>query len=368
MAQEKLPSELEEEILFRVPPLPLTRLRTVCKRWNTLFNEKRFIRNHLARAHRQFILASKSKFCSVSVSLDDDPKIEVRELNLDIPCLESQRPKNIHHHDGLLLCSWEDNRVYVWNPLLRESRWIEPDSKQSMGIEGIAYDNTGVEYTSFKIFESQFIPKFKWSFCNFVSNNAWKDYDHRFMGIIHIFSASVFLNGTLYWVVYSSEYLDKVFIISLDCSTERSRVFCCLPCKRTSSTKAPILAVFRGDRFSLLEECNETKKIEIWVTKDKINNGDAENVDWIIFMTVSISNFPDLVGIRSYSTPSYFLEYKTLVMCSCDENGQAWIYVVRGNKLSKSRIEVGPWPLRITYIPSLVPVPQGQREEVGLQV
>ncbi|KAG7594347.1 F-box associated interaction domain [Arabidopsis thaliana x Arabidopsis arenosa] len=227
-----------------------------------------------------------------------------------------------------------------------------------MGIEGIVYDNKGVEYSSFKIFESQFIPKFKWSFCNFVSNNAWKDYDHRFMGIIHLFGASVFLNGTLYWVVSSSEYLDKMFIISLDCSTERSRVFCCLPCKRKSSTNAPVLAVFRGDRFSLLEECNETKKIEIWVTKNKINNGDPESVDWIIFMTVSISNFPDLVGIRSYSPPSYFIEYKTLVMCSCDENGQAWIYVVRGNKLSKSRIEVGPWPLHITYIPSLVPVPQ----------
>ncbi|CAH8254781.1 unnamed protein product [Arabidopsis lyrata] len=373
MAQEKLPSELEEEILFRVPPLPLTRLRTVCKRWNTLFNEKRFIRNHLARAYPQFILATKSKFCSVSVSLDDDPKIEVRELNLDIPGLESQRPKSIHHHDGLLHCSWEDNRVYVWNPLLRESRWIEPYSKQSMGIEGIAYDDKGLEHSSLKFFESQFIPKFKWStFYNFAFN-AWKEYDFktaddRFMRVINLFGLSVFLNGTLYWVASSSEYLDKIFIISLDCSTKRSAVFCCLPCKRTSFADAPILAVFREDRFSLLEQCGETRKIEIKVTKNKINNGDGESVDWIIFMTVSISNVPDLVGVRSYYPPSYFIDDKTLVMCSCDEHGQAWIYVMRGNKLSKTRIEVDRWPLQITYIPSLVPVPQGQREEVGLQV
>ncbi|KAG2309139.1 hypothetical protein Bca52824_028887 [Brassica carinata] len=85
--EEQLPLELIEEILSRVSLRSLVRFKTVCKRWNDIVDDKTFINNH--KDTFRFILKSKSKIYSLSI----DPKIVVRELTLDIPGLESQKPK-----------------------------------------------------------------------------------------------------------------------------------------------------------------------------------------------------------------------------------------------------------------------------------
>jgi len=107
------------------------------------------------------------------------------------------------------------------------------------------------------------------------------------------------------------------------------------------------------------------------VTKNKIDNRYGGDVKWMSFMEVSIPTMPDLEHPKFNSQPSYFIDDKRLVICSCDETGRAWIYVVGGNKLvSKTQLDsvVDPWPLHCTYFPSLVLVPGGQREEAELQV
>ncbi|KAL1202551.1 putative F-box protein [Cardamine amara subsp. amara] len=73
MVSRKLPSELEEEILIQVPRQSLARLRTVCKEWNTLFNDKIFVNKHLACSHPEFVLQTDSNICSISINLNDDP-------------------------------------------------------------------------------------------------------------------------------------------------------------------------------------------------------------------------------------------------------------------------------------------------------
>ncbi|KAL9281398.1 hypothetical protein AtEden1_Chr5g0119821 [Arabidopsis thaliana] len=50
-------------------------------------------------------------------------------------------------------------------------------------------------------------------------------------------------------------------------------------------------------------------------------------------MKLSNPYLPDLVD-RKYSKPSYFIEDKRRVVCSCDETGRACIYVFRENKLT----------------------------------
>ncbi|CAH8260731.1 unnamed protein product [Arabidopsis lyrata] len=381
-AQEKLPMELEEEILSRLPPLSLARFRTACKQWNTLIVDKRFIDNHLARAraHPQFILTTKSKLCSVSVNLSDAIKIEVCDLTLDhIHGLESEMtPRKIHHCDGLLLCCWNNGATAtVWNPWLRQSRWIELDTTETLTcFAGIGYDNRKPENCDYEIFASQYSYKYVWKFFNFASN-AWKEQNsNTCYSSIRGFtkganlraSSSVSLNGNLYWVA-SCIAFKNLFIICMDFSQKRFELFCNLPCKKICRFDTQVLAVFRGDRFSVLDQCNETKKIEIWVTKNKITR-DGKDVEWMKFMEMSCPNLPDLVQSRPYSRPSYFIEDKTLIVCSCDKAGQAWIYVVRENKLSTIRIDyvVDPWPSHCTCFPSLVPVPRGQGEEVELRV
>ncbi|CAH8382017.1 unnamed protein product, partial [Eruca vesicaria subsp. sativa] len=114
-----------------------------------------------------------------------------------------------------------------------------------------------------------------------------------------------------------------------------------------------VLNVFKGDWFSVLKHCHVTQKIEIWVTKNKVN---VENGDGLIPYFMQPSSFID--------------NNERLVICSCDKTGKPWIYVMGDNKLiSKVQLDsVDPWPLHCTYLPSLVPVPRGQRDEEESQV
>ncbi|KAG7583832.1 F-box associated interaction domain [Arabidopsis suecica] len=248
---KKLPWELIEEILSRVPPKSLIRFRTVSKQWNALFDDKTFITNH--KMTFRFILATES--------FDSDRK-----------------------------------------------------SKQ-----------TGDSGTSVVSVEK-----------------------------------AVSLNGTLYWVCFCDKTDPMCYrIYKFGFSSGIWESFCNLPCGRNHDGDALVLGVFRGDRFSLLKQCMVTKKIEIWVTENKINENGADVV-WMNFMTFLSPNLPDLVETVNYSEPSYFIEGKRLVVCSCDNTGHAWIYILGDNKLiSKTRIDcvVDTLPLHCTFVPSLVAVP-----------
>ncbi|KAG7582203.1 F-box-like domain superfamily [Arabidopsis suecica] len=365
--EEKLPWDLTQEILSRVPPESLVRFRTVSKQWNALFNDKTFINNH--KTTFRFILATKSKFYSVGI----DPKIVVRELTLGIPGLESQKVNSLLDCNELLLCDKKKGAV-VWNPWLRQSTWIEPGLEHTrMTFKGIGYDNN----KNYKIAATspgkEDPTKSLWKIYDFASD-AWKVLKSKSRGRrkLKIKTKSVVsLNGFLYWVGFCDKTDPLYHLNKFDFSREKSIRFCDLPCGKNHGD-ALALKIFRGDRFSLLKQCMVTKKIEIWVTENKINYENGDDVVWINFMTLSSPNLPNLFDTVSYSQPSYFIEDKRLVVCSCDETGRAWIYVLGGNKLiSKTHIDcvVDPWPTHCTFIPSLVPVPRVQGKELAtLQV
>lgn len=119
MVSRKLPSELEEEILIRVPPQSLTRFRTVCKEWNTLFNDKIFVNKHFAFGRPEFMLQTDSNICSININLNDDPTIKVHVLTLKFP--------DYHYSncDGYFFFYDKDKGGMVWNPWLRHTRWIQ---------------------------------------------------------------------------------------------------------------------------------------------------------------------------------------------------------------------------------------------------
>ncbi|KAL0740428.1 hypothetical protein Bca4012_081941 [Brassica carinata] len=355
--EEQLPWELIEEILSRVPLKSLVRLSVVCKRWNIILDDKRFINNH--KETFRFILATQSKIYSVSI----DPKIVVRELPWDTLGLEYQKPRTLGDCDEFLICNMDKGAV-VWNPWLKQSAWIGHPSSR---LEGICYNgsNRRSEVGPYKTI--------------WYSNKEWKVHDFAFgtWKNLKVISKSndsnqsekqrqtihseigVFLNGSLFWICF----LDSLYSLSnFNFSKGRFSRFCDLPCGMSHLRDALVLRIFKGDRFSLLKQCNVTKKTELWVTKNKVNVEDGRDVVWVNFMTLSIPSFPSLVPTKVYSQqPSYFIDDKRLVVCSCDETGQAWIYVFGGNKLiDKVRIDsvVDPWPLHCTYFPSLVPVPR----------
>ncbi|CAH8257638.1 unnamed protein product [Arabidopsis lyrata] len=95
------------------------------------------------------------------------------------------------------------------------------------------------------------------------------------------------------------------------------------------------LQVFRKDRFSYLHQCYETKNIEIWVTKRKIENVDGEAVEWIKFMNVSVPNSSGLKYMYVNNQRSYFIDdiSLSLVVYCWDYTGQVYIYIARLKKL-----------------------------------
>ncbi|CAN6812175.1 unnamed protein product [Brassica oleracea] len=282
-----------------------------------------------------------------------------------------------------------DKGASVWNPWLNLSSWIKADVSQPSSrfrIDGIGYDTDNYNNNNIIVKERlyQTIGSYRkdhsheawWGIHDFASEE-WEDLEvEPSQGDKEPFlltKSGVSLNGNLYWVAFYDENDPLYHLLNFIFVSKRfSDLLCYLPCGMNHPRDALVLRVFRGDRFSLLKQCHMTKKIEIWVTKNKINIEDGDDVVWMNFMTLSIPNFPGLVPNKySYSQPSYFIQYKRLVMCSCDETGKAWIYVVEENKLiSKVRMSsvVDPWPLHCTYFPSLVPVPGGRRKEAELHV
>ncbi|EOA32030.1 hypothetical protein CARUB_v10015274mg [Capsella rubella] len=369
----KLPAELEDEILYRVPPLSLARFRSVCKQWNTLYIDKRFINNHLASVRPQFIIRAVNDSKLYSIGINPDDSLEVRELNL-----EPQSPKkvklyrNLFYCDGFLLCPGLPDEVAVWNPWLRQqTKWIEP-TRNRFNLYGLGYDHgrpdKGYKILGFSYgYRGETIHP-RVSIYEFATN-AWKDCKFGLLDW-HLRSPRTVLslNGTLYWIAKRLETAE-CFIQSFDFSRERFNPFCLLPCEDNFGD-TQILEIFRGDRFSLLEQCEKTKKVKIWVTQDMIS-GDRgmELVSWRLLMKVSIPNFPRLQDhIYSSSQPSYFIDNnddKRLIVCTCDETGKPCIYVVKGDTFKKIQMgfEVDLWPYHLVYVPSLVPIPLAQENE-----
>ncbi|XP_023633071.1 putative F-box/kelch-repeat protein At1g32430 [Capsella rubella] len=355
--KEKLPWVLVEEILTRVPPTSLVRLKAVCKRWNTLFNDKTFIKNH--KKTFQFVLTTRSKIYSVSVS----PKLEVSVLTIDTPGrLKSQILVRLVDSSGFLLCGMDKGAV-VWNPWLSQTRCIEPEVNTPLHLNflGIGYDNNRrvdeIVYKTLLVYNMD--SDSTWKIHEFASD-AWKDEEQEKAKYTTSTTSSSTTRGFIRVMYHFSG------VVSLNGTFEEFSPFCDLPCGKNHLRDALVLRVFREDQFSLLKQCYVTKKVEVWVTTNKIDDQYGRDVKWTSFMEVSIPNMPDLVEIKSYAQPSYFLDDdKRLVICSCDETGRAWIYVVGENKLiSKVQLDsvVDPWPFHCTYFPSLVQIPGGKRE------
>ncbi|CAN8269229.1 unnamed protein product [Cochlearia groenlandica] len=316
------------------------------------------INNH--KATFRFIVATKTKIYAVSIN----PKIEAHELTLDIPGLDTKIPKTLVDCNEFLVYDMDDGYV-AWNPWLNQSRWVEPEIKQpNMIVVGIGYDNKRrFEESTKSILEVYDFASGKWIGYDFriagCDINITKEAE-RYTTLHH----SISFNGELYFLASRGSLF---FLVIFSFSTVGFSRFCDLPCVKKDPLDALFLSGFKGDRFSLLKQCRVTKKIEIWVTKEKIYNGCGKNVEWIKFMEVSSPSLLDLIHTGYDSRLSYYIENKRLVMCSCDQTARVWIYVVEGNKLiSKTQIScVGnsSWPLHCTYFPRLVSVPQGQKDE-----
>ncbi|EOA34161.1 hypothetical protein CARUB_v10021663mg, partial [Capsella rubella] len=364
---ETLPHELEEEIVSHLPTKILARFSSVCKRWYTLFKERRFFNNDLGLARPQFIFFTVgSKIISVDVNLEG-PSIEVYNLPSHIHSLSGL---SIEYCDGLF--TYLTNKgIGVCNPWLKQIRWI-----RSNGLfhhfNGMGYDNSrpGKHYKILGSINHR-VPVTNTMFLEAtvteIGSNKWKSYEFasKIRDITSPYSVS--MNGNLYWIAINRSR--EQYIETFDFSMERFKPYCVLGKIFFLQTIhillykvgfSKLLAVFREDRFSFLEQEYFRKNIKIWVTKEKIKNGDGEAVEWVNVMSVLVPEWSSLVVTYPLS---YFINedksLMSLVICCNNKEGKPYIYIAKGDKFHEFEIKdlVGEMYGPCTYFPSLVQVP-----------
>ncbi|KAG2294101.1 hypothetical protein Bca52824_040770 [Brassica carinata] len=186
-------------------------------------------------------------------------------------------------------------RASVWNPWLNLSSWIKADVSQPSSrfrIDGIGYDTDNYNNNNIIVKERlyQTIGSYRkdhsheawWGIHDFASEE-WEDLEvEPSQGDKEPFlltKSGVSLNGNLYWVAFYDENDPLYHLLNFIFVSKRfSDLLCYLPCGMNHPRDALVLRVFRGDRFSLLKQCHMTKKIEILVTKNKINIEDGDDV------------------------------------------------------------------------------------------
>ncbi|AEE75835.1 unnamed protein product [Arabidopsis thaliana] len=344
-----LPWELEEDILSRLPPRSLVQFRSVCKRWNALFDVKSFNKDQFARARPQFIFITDSKIYSIEIiGLDGvDPTIKLHVLD----------------SSGIPYREWKFAYLTITACDGRWIKWIEYENK-GFNVCGVGYDNTRPEKV-YKILEYLECRREESSNACYqrvaiyeCASHAFKfiDTSNKVWFISDVQRYSVCLNGNLYWLSF-----DDFRILCFDFSREIVKPFCLLPCRKFDKCDLLALQVFKGDRLSLLNQCCKTRTIEIWVTKKKIdssNNNGSDEVVWISLLTLPPNNLPNLF-IVCYGI-SYFIYDKTTLIIYCeDENtSAACIYIIRGDLFKKFEIDSSAFfCYHCVYAPNFIPLP-----------
>ncbi|EOA33093.1 hypothetical protein CARUB_v10016431mg [Capsella rubella] len=348
-----LPWELIEEILFRVPATSLKRLGSTCKQWNALFENQRSPRSTL---QSMVLLLNDLRVYPINVNLNDTgPSIEFKSA-LSFKDSDSNSEEiditGVFHCDGLLLCTTDDNRLVVWNPCLRETRWINfKNVYRIISRFALGYQNN-------KSFRSYKILRF-WRFdltpsllsgseiYEFTSN-SWKVLPDNLAPKHSILSGiGVSSKGNTYWLVSDK---GTEFILSFDFTTERFKHFS-LPA--TLNFCMMVLSVVRDEELSIVSHHKFGKpEKDIWIAK---RNDSEAALSWKKSCTVEFKPYSNCF-INRYCHSFVMDEEKNVVV------GYCWVCIMREDNaynIEVPFVESTSWlchPFIFNYVPSLVQI------------
>ncbi|CAL9237791.1 unnamed protein product [Arabidopsis halleri] len=368
-----LPWDLVKEILARVPATSLKRLRSTCKQWNVLFNDRRFTNMHFDKAEKQFLVLMWRLYtvCSMSLNLrglhdNIDPSIEVKgELSLIDPHCSSRKTSviEVFHCNGLLLCTTTTGLV-VWNPCTDQTRWIKTEIVHTRNDRySLGYVNNKPCY-NYKIVKFLDLETFDLEIYEFNSN-SW-----RVLGsvtpdfTIEHNCDGVSLRGNSYWIASHNAIVEEEeeeeelyfindFLISFDFTTERFGPRVYLPFKCCSSWDTISLSCVREERLSVFFQNDGTFKMEIWMTDDITQ---TKAMSWSPFLKI------DLETYRFGNEVSFFIDEENKVIVCCDEDADDVndvVYIIEENDQYWTKVDIGKKsyrPRMFSYVPSLVQI------------
>ncbi|KAL1197446.1 F-box/WD-40 repeat-containing protein 1 [Cardamine amara subsp. amara] len=356
------PFELWEEILCRVPTKSLLRFKLTCKRWRTLLQDKRFIYKHLTFLQEQIIRTNHM------VKIINPVIQDYSSLSLPFEFQFKPEIHNMVHCDGLLLCILESGSIAVWNPCLNHVRWVKSMvSSPVCCFYGIGYNSLCRDgYKILRFMNSVFTNNNAKIDIYELNSNSWKTFTLSLDWHVVSHCRGVSLKGNMYWIAKRNRKSD-IFIQSFNFSTETFEPLCSFPFEYVVASDVVTLSTFRRDNLSLLHQCKETAKIEIWVT-NKVKNG--EIISWSKFFNVTRPDLPILCADGTIASPVHFIDKKNRIVVCCEEvledenNVCVNIYLIEDGEVRRQyeieRHQRGfSWPFisGYAYLPSLVPVP-----------
>ncbi|XP_019092293.1 PREDICTED: putative F-box protein At3g23420 [Camelina sativa] len=279
-----LSRDLAEEVLSRVPVTSLRRVRSTCKKWNTISKNHFFKKKHLGR---QAKLATKEREFMVVMIMDLRVYLMSVNLHNDVESCINRQGKliglddsdevdvaQVIHCDGLLLCITKDyNKLMVWNPYLGQTRWIKyvhTFNGFDLYSYALGYDKS---IKSFKILI--FIDYYAYPTYTFVeykiydfNSDSWRVLDVTPDWTIHYYDHGISLKGNTYWFARQKKLLgDVAFLISFDFTSERFGPRLPVPFEFEWYWEAIVsLCSVREEQLAVLFQRWDTKMLEIWIT------------------------------------------------------------------------------------------------------
>lgn len=257
----ELPEELVSEILQRIPVKSVSKLRSSCKSFNTLFSSHDFVRNHHAKSKSsQLLVTFKNHYdkfeirnCCLSELLNHRSCVSV---DLDYPKKPQRCVEIVNSCNGLICIAFDEEFVILWNPSTRKFRELptyHPELRcgDAYLVYGFGYDGSSNDFKVVSIFCLYSGPNtYKTNVKVFsLKSNTWRTVEAFPFGVVPSIPygpldyPGQFVNGSLHWLTtrVSESTTSSSVIVSFDLKSERF-----------GEVSQPIYDVLEDTKFTLM--------------------------------------------------------------------------------------------------------------------
>ncbi|KAG2316005.1 hypothetical protein Bca4012_066848 [Brassica carinata] len=360
-----LPGDLLTEILSRVSLTSLRALRSTCKTWKALSETHIFGKTNAGRPFLGFMVID-SKLCSMKLDpqgkIRNNGNVVIRPSFKRVRILKQAEICEVFHWDGLLLCVNKGGRwLLVWNPYLRQLRWIQTrDKLHAAYMYGLGYvnSNNNRNHKILRLLDvtrsTELGPLF--DIYDFNSD-SWRVLDN-YTGF-WVIESGVSLKGNAYFLAGETcfgefDFKGQFFLLCFDFTAERFGQRLVLPFGAClSSVKSVVLSRVRDEQLVVLRQRQGDQVMDIWITTRIEPNAASWSrflrVEMRLLRFVAVSFFIDEEK-KLALVSGFFIDSKT-------KHRRAYIIEERGN-IKKVNIgkagEPGKRLVFSCYAPSLV--------------
>lgn len=267
--------------------------------------------------------------------------------------------RNVFHCDGLLLCTTENSRLVVWNPLLRENRWIQPRNPYKE-LDYFALGKSSCnKYKILRVDQSNYMEPASLEFEVYdFTSNSWRVVGKtRDWCILRFQSRGMTVKGqNTYWLAVSQQdHRRGDLLLSFDFTTERFEKVS-LPGDHLSFHNMALSVTRKEQQLCLLATRGmHVLDIDVWIANEIESNGAAS---WSKFLSVDLANLHQ--PFRFYNGMNFLVdrENKVLVCRSKPWLSEDFLHVVGEDKCIQvyHNDEEFTCSLVLSYVPTLVQI------------